>query len=135
MDRLRLGLDEEELTYSINGAFFEVYHTFGSGFLERVYVAALMEELALRGHRAVRELDVRICYKGKDIAWQRIDLVVDNKVIIECKAALALPAIAARQLQNYLQATRFEIGLLLHFGPLPKAYRLYYANSRKKFQQ
>lgn len=135
MARHRLGIDGEDLTYAINGAFFEVYHTFGSGFLESVYTAALVEELALRGHRAEREVSVRISYKGKEIAWQRLDLVVDDAVIVECKSCVSLPVTAVRQLENYLRATRFEIGLLLHFGPQPKPYRFFCANSRKRLGQ
>src|SRR5262245_39076313 len=124
----RLGLDEEELTYSINGAFFEVYHQLGSGFLESVYLAALAEELRQRGLSVEREVGVRIHYKGKQIAWQRLDLVVEGKVIVECKASMSLPVQAARQVENYLHATHFEIGLLMHFGPTPKHYRFYCPN-------
>ena len=135
MSRRRLGLDGEDLTYEIIGAFFEVYHTLGSGFLESVYIAALVEELRLRGLRVEREVSVRIYYKGKEIAWQRLDLLVEGKVIVEVKSTATLPITAMRQPQNYLQATRFEIGLLLHFGPVPKPYRFYAPNDRKHLPQ
>jgi GxxExxY protein len=74
---------------------------------------------------------IRRAYKGKEIAWQRLDLLVEGKVIVEVKSTATLPITAMRQPQNYLQATRFEIGLLLHFGPVPKPYRFYAPSDRK----
>jgi len=59
------GLIEEQLTGSIIGAFFEVYHTLGFGFLEHVYVMALERELIDRGHHVSREMAVNVMYKGE----------------------------------------------------------------------
>jgi len=111
--------DEEQLTYSIIGAFFEVYNTIGFGLLEHLYVMALEMELLERGHSVVRELAVPVWYKGRMLGFQRMDMVVDDTVIIETKSSHTLPRIASRQLYNYLKATQFETGLLLHFGPGP----------------
>ena len=80
-------------------------------------------ELRDRGHDAVRELVVAVSYKGLHVAWQRLDMVVDDRVIIENKATEVLSRTAKPQLINYLRATRFEVGVLLHFGPRPKFYR------------
>ena len=124
--------DEEELTYSIIGAFFEVYNTIGFGLLEHLYVRALEIELIGRGHTVVRELAVPVWYKGHMIGFQRMDMVVDDKVIIETKSTHMLPRIASRQLYNYLKATQFETGLLLHFGPEPVFHRLILRNHKKK---
>jgi len=126
------GLIEEELTRSVIGAFFEVYNELGFGFAEHVHVRALSRELLSRGHRVARELDVPVDYKGEFLCTQRIDVVVDNTLIVETKSTEALPPTPMRQLQNYLRCTDIEIGLLLHFGPEPKFYRRFLPNSQKK---
>lgn len=126
-----VGLAEEAITRSIIGAFFEVYNTLGYGFLESVYAEALARELRRRGHRVEREVMVRIWYKSEIIARQRVDMIVDGKVIVELKAGLALHSTAPRLLYNYLRATDKEVGLLLHFGPEPKYFREYCPNTKK----
>jgi GxxExxY protein len=119
----RNDLVEERLTGSVIGAFFEVYNTLGFGFLEHVYVLALERELVARGHRVAREVSVPVVYKGETIAWQRLDMVVDERLVAETKSTYTLPPTATRQLHNYLHATRYRVGLLLHFGPEPKFHR------------
>jgi GxxExxY protein len=118
----------KDLTHSIIGAFFEVYNNLGFGFLEHIYVLALERELAARGHHVARELAVRVMYKGEQLGHQRMDLVVDATVIVETKSTVELHKTAPRQLRNYLRATQLEIGLLLHFGPEPRFYRIYSPN-------
>lgn len=80
------GLVEEELTRSIIGAFYEVYNTLGFGFLEHIYIMALERELRARGHHVDREVSVRVMYKGEQLSCQRLDMVVDGKVIVETKS-------------------------------------------------
>src|SRR5688500_8618349 len=126
-----VGLADEALTRSIIAAFYEVYNNLGYGFLESVYAEALARELRRRGHRVEREVSVKVWFKGHLIARQRVDMLVDDKVIIEIKSGLALPITGSRQLYNYLRATDKEVGLLLHFGPEPKFYREYCPNARK----
>jgi GxxExxY protein len=121
-------LIEEELTRSVIGAFFSVHRALGFGFLEHVVAAALERELLHRGHRVDRELNVLIQYDGAEIAHQRLDMVVDDKVVIEIKSTEHLHRDAKRQLYNYLRATRFEVGLLLHFGRSAKFYRVICTN-------
>lgn len=111
------------LTHSVIGAFFEVYNTLGYGFLEHVDASALEQELAERGHRVGREVSVTISYKGREIARQRLDMIVDDILAVELKAGDALPPASLRQLFNYLRATRMQVGLLLHFGPKPTVKR------------
>ena len=120
----RRELIEEALTHSVIGAFFDVYNTLGFGFLEHVYVMALERELRARGHRVGREVCVTINYKGEELTTQRLDMIVDEKLIIEAKATAELHKSAPRQVYNYLKATGFEVGLLLHFAPEPAFYRL-----------
>lgn len=119
----RNGLIEEQLTQSVIGAFFEVYDTLGFGFLEHVYVMALERELPSRGHNVAREVAVRVIYKGDHLGTQRLDMIVDDKVVVETKSTYELHKAAPRQLYNYLRATNLEVGLLLHFGPEPRFSR------------
>jgi GxxExxY protein len=124
-------LFEERLTHSVIGAFFEVYNTPGFGFLEHIYVMALERELLEREHRVAREVAVRVLYKGHDLAEQRLDMIVDEKLVIEIKSTIDLHKSANRQVYNYLRSTNLEIGLLLHFGPEARFYRMIYRNQKK----
>lgn len=74
---------------------------------------------------------VRVMYKGEPIGWQRLDMVVDDLMIVEAKATQVLHESAERQLNTYLRATRLEVGLLLHFGPTPQFFRQVYENRFK----
>ena len=114
----------EQLTYSVIGAFFEVYNTLGFGFLEHLYVMALERELLARGHRVEREVSVLVTYKGDQLGWQRIDMLVDDVLILEVKSTFDLPKAAKRQVYNYLRATGKPVGMLLHFGVEPRFFRL-----------
>jgi GxxExxY protein len=121
-------LAEEELTRSIIGAFYRVHRALGFGFLEHVYGMALERELVSRGHRVGREVSVRIEYMGAELCAQRLDMVVDEKVVVEIKSTLELHRAAPRQLYNYLRASNLEVGLLLYFGREPEFYRLFCPN-------
>ncbi len=116
-------LVEDELSDSIIGAFFEVYNTLNYGWLEHTYAKAMVLELKQRGHVAQRETSVDVMYKEDYLCSQRLDMVVDGKIIIEIKSTEQLPPIAFRQLTSYLNSTNLEVGLLLHFGPKAKFYR------------
>ena len=121
---------EEALTYSVIGAFFEVYNTLGFGFLEHIYVLALEKELIARGHRVRREVWVDVMYKGQRLGRQRLDMIVDDKLIVEVKSTYELRKEEARRVYSYLHATKLEVALLLHFGPEAKFYRMVAPNSR-----
>jgi GxxExxY protein len=124
----RKDLVEEALTRSVIGGFFEVYNTLRFGLLETLYAKALEWELVSRGHRVIREFGVRVCYKGLDLGIQRLDLVVDETLVVEIKSTQDLHKAAVRQVYNYLRASNLELGLLLHFGPDPRFYRVYAPN-------
>jgi len=117
-------LIEEQLTQSVIGAFYEVYNALGFRYLEQVYTAALERELRVREHRVGREVWVPVHYKGEVISRQRIDMIVDERLVVEVKSTYDLHKSAPRQVYNYLRATRLQVGLLLHFGPEPAFYRL-----------
>jgi GxxExxY protein len=124
-------LIEEKLSESVIGAFFEVYNHLGFGFLEHIYVLALERELRSRGHSVTRELSVRVFYKGEELATQRLDIVVDGKLLIEVKATSKLRPSARQQVFSYLKATNIEVGLLLHFGPEANFARVVHSNALK----
>ena len=124
------GLIERQLTGSIIGAFYEVYNTLGFGFLEHIYIMALERELIARGHHVDREMGVNVMYKGEQLARQRLDMIVDGKVVVETKSSLDLHQTARRQLYNYLKATNLELGLLLHFGEKATFYRVIRSNPK-----
>ena len=113
-----MGLNE--LTYSINGAIFEVNRELGAGFLEKVYENALLFELNDRGLKSESQMPIKVKYKGMEVGEYFADIVVENQVIIELKAINALQSIHEAQLLNYLKATGFQIGLLVNFKH-PKA--------------
>lgn len=124
-------LVEEELTHSIIGAFYRVHRELGFGFLERVYAAAMEIELKRRGHKVQREVWIQIRYRGILISDQRVDMLVDDRVILEFKSTERLHHDFARQLYNYLRASRYEVGLFLHFGRQAHFYRLICQNYLK----
>ena len=120
---MRGELLEAERVHSIVAAFFAVYRYYGFGLNESVYAGALEFELSGRGHQVIRELGVSVSYHGQHVAWQRLDMVVDDAVIVELKATEKLSPAAKPQIISYLRANRFEVGVLLHFGPTPRFYR------------
>jgi GxxExxY protein len=114
----------EELTGEIIGAFYYVYNQLRYGFLESVYANALARALSHRGHRVMREVKVPVRFDGETIAYQRVDMIVDDKVVVETKTGARIHSSATAQLLNYLRATRYEVGLVLHFGHKAKYRRV-----------
>jgi GxxExxY protein len=93
---------------------------------------ALEWELVQRGHRVAREVAVRIGYKHLDLGFQRMDVLVDDCLVVEGKSSALLPEHASRQIYNYLRASNLEVGLLLHFGPKPVFHRVFCRPGKKK---
>ena len=119
----RIAWIEGDLTREIIAAFYTVYNTFGFGLLESVYANALAIELRARGLRVEREVPVEVYYLGLLAGRFRLDLVVEAKVLIECKATELLSPAVRPQVFNYLRCSSYPIALLMHFGPAPKHYR------------
>lgn len=121
---------ERALSKVIIESFYEVYSNLGFGFRERVYSLALERELVARGRSVRREVRVPVWYKGVVLTTERVDMIVEDRVIVENKAMAVLPVSSEDQLLNYLKATPLEVGLLLHFGPEPKFYRRVHSDKR-----
>ncbi len=124
----KVPLIHEKLTRQIIGAFLDVYYELGFGFLESVYGAALDVELQRRGLHVEREMWVRVQYKGVPVSLQRVDRIVNDKVLLELKATAQLAGVAKRVTYNYLRATNYEVALVLHFGLEPRFHRLVHSN-------
>lgn len=121
-----------DITEKIIGGFYQVYNTLGYGFLERVYRNAMSIELAHSGLTVEQEKQILVHYNGLIIGEYYSDLLVNNCVLVELKAAPQLIADHEAQLLNYLKATQIEVGLLLNFGPKPQYKRKIFDNNLKK---
>jgi GxxExxY protein len=122
----------EEVTDRILNAFYKVYNTLGGGFLEKVYENAMAAELRKMGFRVEQQKSIKVYYGAILVGDFYADLVVDDKVILELKAADTLNPAHDAQLGNYLKATDIEVGMLLNFGEKPEFRRRIFTNDRKK---
>lgn len=109
----------EELTEQIIGAAIEVHDQLGPGLLEGIYTPCFCRELALRGMRVRKEVALPVVYKGLefDCAY-RLDIVVNDLVVIEVKAVESLLPIHEAQLLTYLKLTGIKVGLLINFNSI-----------------
>lgn len=117
---LQSGLKHEELTSNIIGAFFDVYNELGFGFLEDVYEQALAVRLFERGMKAERQFPIPVWFHGRRVGDYKADILVDDRIVVELKAARNIDSKHEAQLLHYLKATEFEVGLLLNFGNSPQ---------------
>lgn len=122
----------KELTSKIIEAFYRVYNTLGFGFLEKVYENALKYELELMQLKVDKQKPIEVFYKEIKAGEYFADLIVENKVILELKAAESLIEEHELQLINYLKATEIEVGLLLNFGKKPEIRRKIFTNSNQR---
>ena len=125
----------EATTRSIIGSFLDVHRALGFGYRERIYTLALERDLRAKGHRVDRDVAVMVYFRGEPLARQAMDVVVDEKVIVEIKSTERLHPEADRQLFGYLCSTTLAVGLLLHFGHEPKHHRIVCENHLKRFSQ
>lgn len=106
-----------DISYKIRGAIFEVYNNLGPGLLESVYEEALAFELKERGLKVERQQPVPIIYKGKELKTDlRLDLLVDDHVIIELKSVEDMKPVFGKQLLTYLRLTNKHLGILVNFN-------------------
>jgi GxxExxY protein len=110
----------EEKTELIIKCFYKVYNTLGYGFLEKVYENALILELKNEGLKCLQQVPVTVHYRNAEVGFYFSDIIVDNQIILELKAGEGeILKEHELQLLNYLRATEFEVGLILHFGKRP----------------
>ena len=112
-----MGLSENEIGTLVLDAAFSIHKYLGPGLLESVYEEALAWELSAREFQVERQKLVPISYKGIELATPlRIDLLIDNLVIVECKATTEYNAIFETQTATYLRITGLKLGLVINFG-------------------
>ena len=111
-----MGHTFEPLSGAVIGAAIEVHATLGPGYREQAYERALAIELALRDLRADLQREVAVSYKGSEVARHRLDLVVEDHLVVEIKAAEAIAPAHVGQTVAYLRALDLRVGLVLNFA-------------------
>jgi len=121
----------KETTDKIIKVFYEVYNELGHGFLESVYERSLEIALSSLGLKVCRQIQIPVWFRGKPVGDFTADMLIEDCVLLELKAARGLDSSHQAQLLNYLRATEIEVGLLLNFGLKPEFKRLIFDNPRK----
>ena len=121
----------KNITDEIIRCFYEVYNILGYGFLEKVCESSLYNELLGCELSCERQKKIEVNYKDKLVGEYYADILVEDKIILELKAAETLCEEHEFQLINYLKATNLEVGLLLNFGKKPEIKRKIFTNDRK----
>lgn len=110
-------MTENEISYKIRGAIFNVYNTLGAGLLESVYVMALKVELNKQGVDVKQEVPVPVYYEDEKLeVGFRLDLLVEDKVIIEVKSVENLVEVHHKQVLTYLKITKLKLAILVNFN-------------------
>lgn len=125
-------LIESNLTEQVIGIFYSVYNELGRGFSEGIYENAMAVALAEEGLPFAQQHPLTVQFRNKLVGEFRIDLLIDNRLIVELKAATRLAPAHEAQLINYLKATRIPVGLLLNFGDRPEFKRLVFTDQPKQ---
>ena len=113
-------MTENEISYLLRGAAFEVYNELGPGLLESIYEAALFRVLADQGLKVERQKPVPVVFRGKDLGQAlKLDLLVEEKVIVELKSIEVLAPVHFKQLLTYLKLSNLQLGLLINFNDTP----------------
>ena len=119
-------MTDNELTYQIRGAIFDVYNELGPGLLESVYEEALCFELQQKGLKVERQKQVPIIYKGAALNIDlRLDLIVEDHIIIELKSVEEIRPVFFKQLKTYLKLMGKNLGLLVNFGEYDMKYGIH----------
>ena len=105
-----------DITEKIIGCAMKVHRELGSGFLEYIYQRALEIELKKSLIKFIREYEMPIYYQGEKIGMRIVDFFIDEKIMVEIKAVTDLNEVHLAQGLNYLEASGYEVGLLINFG-------------------
>ena len=109
-------MKENDITYRIIGAIYKVYRALGPGLLESIYEEALTYQLLLDGLKVERQVNIPIIYQGKELADNlKLDILVEDQIIVELKAVKELLDVHYKQLLTYLKLANLHIGLLVNF--------------------
>ena len=106
-----------DLSYKVRGAMFEVYKTLGPGLLESIYESALVHELELLGLKVKKQVPLPVKYKNIELDIKfRIDIIVEDQIVLEIKSVEELNGVHYKQLLSYLKLTGHKLGLLVNFN-------------------
>ena len=122
----------KEITSKIIQTFYKVYNTLGYGFLEKVYENAMRIEISKSGSHVEQQKNIKVFYESEQVGDYYADLLVENLIIVELKAAETICDEHETQLLNYLKATDIEVGLLINFGKKAEIKRKIFLNKNKK---
>ena len=121
-----------DITDKILGCFYKVYNQLGYGFLEKVYENALMIEFKKMKLLSIQQAGIKVYYEQLEVGNYFADILVENKIIVEIKAGKSeIIKEYEMQVSNYLKATNYEVGLILHFGEKPTFKRVVFSNEYK----
>ncbi|MCR5432839.1 MAG: GxxExxY protein [Bacteroidaceae bacterium] len=110
-------MTDNEITYQIRGAIYDVYKNLGPGLLESVYEEAMTYELTKRGLMVERQKEVPIHYDGQILSTQlRIDILVEGRVVLELKSVKEMQDVFWKQTRTYLRLMGLEVGILVNFN-------------------
>jgi GxxExxY protein len=110
-------MTENEISYKIRGAIFNVYNTLGPGLLESVYQSALEYELKNEGLKVKKEVPLPVYYNDVKLeVGFRLDLLVEDKVIIELKSVESIADVHHKQVLTYLKLSNLKLGILVNFN-------------------
>ena len=110
-------MTDNEITYQIRGAIYDVYKNLGPGLLESVYEEAMVYELKKRGLMVERQKEVPIHYDGHKLSTQlRIDILVEGRVVLELKSVKEMQDVFWKQTRTYLRLMGLEVGILVNFN-------------------
>jgi GxxExxY protein len=110
-------MTENEISYEVRGAIYKVYNNLGPGLLENIYEAALIYELKKAGYKIENQVPIPIIYDGCKLNVDyKLDILVEDKVIVELKSVSEMKEIFYKQLLTYLRLTHKRLGLLVNFN-------------------
>ena len=115
-DTNKVNIVYAELSYKIMGAIFEVHKELGPGFLESIYERALIDEFSKRKLKVESQKNIGVIYKGRKVGTHRLDLIVEDKVVVEIKAIERFAIYHKAQLISYLKASGYKLGILVNFS-------------------
>ena len=110
-------MSENEISYIIRGAIYKVYNELGPGLLESIYEAALCYQLRKDGLKVENQVGLQVYYDGQVLPVDyRLDILVENKVIIELKSVASVLDVHHKQLLTYLRISKKKLGILVNFN-------------------
>ena len=112
-----MDLFNKEYTHKLLGCAYRVHTELGPGLLESVYEAALVYELELQGFEVRHQVPVKVNYRGMELDMDlRLDVIVDNSVILELKSVAEIQPVHQKQMLTYMRLTGISLGYLINFN-------------------